>query len=39
VGASFLIVVEALDAHQGGRVPPLVYHDRAYHQVDSRSAL
>ena len=39
VGASFLVVVQALDAHQGGSVPPLVYHDRAYHQVDSRSAL
>jgi flavin reductase (DIM6/NTAB) family NADH-FMN oxidoreductase RutF len=39
VGASFLVVVQAVEAHRGDSVPPLVYHDRGYHQVDDRTAL
>lgn len=39
VGASHLVVVRAVDSSQGPQVAPLVYYDRAYHQVDDSSAL
>lgn len=38
-GASHLIVVRAVESYRGPQVAPLVYHDRAYHQVDGSSAL
>ena len=37
--ASHLVVVRAVDSSQGPQVAPLVYYDRAYHQVDDSSAL
>ena len=39
VGSSILVVVQALESSQGDGVAPLVYHDRAYHSLDERSAL
>jgi flavin reductase (DIM6/NTAB) family NADH-FMN oxidoreductase RutF len=39
VGASHLVVVQALETSQTGGGPPLVYHDRAYHSLHEGSAL
>lgn len=39
VGSSHLVVLHALESHQGEHRAPLVYHDRAYHQLDGGSAL
>lgn len=39
VGASQLVVVHALESSQTEGGAPLVYHDRAYHSLDERSAL
>lgn len=39
VGSSFLVAVQALESHQHEDVPPLIYHDRSYHQVDHTTAI
>ena len=39
VGASVLVVVRVLESAQSADEAPLVYHDRAYHQLGERSAL
>jgi flavin reductase (DIM6/NTAB) family NADH-FMN oxidoreductase RutF len=39
VGASHLVVVEAVESSQRRPGAPLVYHDRAYHSLDEGSAL
>lgn len=39
LGASHLVVVRAVEAYQGPQGAPLIYYDRAYHQVDGSSAL
>lgn len=38
-GSSFLVLVRVLESAQGDDTAPLVYHDRAYHQLDEGSAL
>jgi flavin reductase (DIM6/NTAB) family NADH-FMN oxidoreductase RutF len=38
-GSSFLVLVRVLESAQSSAVAPLVYHDRAYHQLDEGSAL
>lgn len=38
-GSSFLVLVRVLESAQGEPVAPLVYHDRAYHQLGEGSAL
>ncbi len=38
-GSSFLVLVRVLESAQAGATAPLVYHDRAYHQLGDGSAL
>ncbi|SER31959.1 flavin reductase family protein [Microlunatus flavus] len=38
-GSSFLVLVRVLESAQPGATAPLVYHDRAYHQLGDGSAL
>ncbi len=39
VGASHLVIVRVVESHHGPDAAPLIYYDRAYHQVDGSSAL
>ena len=38
-GSSFVVLVRVLESAQGAGAAPLVYHDRAYHQLGDVSAL
>jgi flavin reductase (DIM6/NTAB) family NADH-FMN oxidoreductase RutF len=38
-GSSYLVLVRVLESAQPGTTAPLVYHDRAYHQLGDGSAL
>jgi hypothetical protein len=47
IGSSHLVCLRALSSSEdhrvaspgNGQVPPLVYHDRVYHRLDTASAL
>jgi flavin reductase (DIM6/NTAB) family NADH-FMN oxidoreductase RutF len=39
VGSSYLVAVRAVSSQIADPVPPLVFHDRAYHRIDESSAL